>query len=76
MKIEETSHLQEHLSEFNNLISNLKSVQVEIDDEKYAILLCSMPDSWDGLIMNLGDLCTEESLRKSYSGNSCKVMLI
>lgn len=47
---------QKHINEFNNLISKLIALDVKIDDEeKIPLLFCSMPDSWDGLIMNLGN---------------------
>lgn len=50
------SSVQGHLNEFNTLISRLIVVDVKIyDEEKISLLFCSMPDSWDDLIMNLGN---------------------
>jgi len=39
---------QEHLNEFNAIVSKLTDIKVNIDkEERTTILLCSMLDSWD-----------------------------
>lgn len=46
--------VQEHLNYFNFLISKLMALDIKIDDdEKDSLLLCSISDSWNSLIMNL-----------------------
>ena len=75
--------VQEHLGVFNFIVSKLAALDVRIDDEeKASILLCSMPESWDNLIMNLShikilkkesvvaSLLTEEMRWKSSQGSS------
>lgn len=52
--MKEGSSLQQQLNEFNTLISRLAAADVKIDmEENFALLLCSMLESWDSLIMNL-----------------------
>ena len=42
----------EHLNGFNNVISNLLFVDIKITEEENCIsLLCSLPESWDKLVM-------------------------
>ena len=52
LKMKEGASVAEHLSEFNITTSQLASVKINLDDEIRAILLmCSMPDSWDNLMV-------------------------
>jgi transposase InsO family protein len=80
--------VHEHLNEFNSLISKLMAVDVKIDPEEKAILLlCSMPESWDNLIMSLShataldidsvvsSLLTEELRRKSSQSSAGDAMV-
>nr|CAD1833463.1 unnamed protein product [Ananas comosus var. bracteatus] len=75
--------IQEHLSSFNSIVNKLVALDVRIDEEeKASILLCSMPESWDNLIINLShvetlkmesivvSLVTEKMQRKSSQGSS------
>jgi hypothetical protein len=44
----------EHLSAFNNMVSQLVSVEINISDEYKCIgLLFSLPDSWDSLAVDI-----------------------
>ncbi|KAK9113082.1 hypothetical protein Scep_020601 [Stephania cephalantha] len=89
LKMKDGASVQEHLNHFNLLISKLMALDVKIeDDEKACLLLCSMPDSWDNLIMNLShvkihdldvviaSLLTEELRRKTSVGSHGDAMVV
>ena len=81
--------VQEHLGVFNFIVSKLAPLDVIIDDEeKTSILLCSILESWDNLIINLShveilkmesvvaSLFTEEMRWKSSQGSSSKKAMV
>ena len=52
MKMSKGGYVVEHLNEFNMITSQLSSLKVNFDDEVSALLiLCSLPKSWNGLVM-------------------------
>ena len=52
MKMWEGGYIVDHLNEFNTLTSQLRSVNMNFDDEFRALLiLCSLLESWNRLVM-------------------------
>ena len=52
MKMSEGGSIADHLNEFNTVTNQLSSIKVDFDDEVRALLiLCSFPESWNGLVM-------------------------
>ena len=51
--------MTEHLNAFITMVSQLSSVDIKISDEDKCIsLLCSIPDSWDSLVIVIGSNAT------------------
>ena len=46
----------EHLSNFQGLLNELSTMKLELDDEvQVLLLLSSLPDSWETLVVSLSD---------------------
>jgi hypothetical protein len=83
--MKEGTKVVDHLNTFNTLIVELTSMEVKFEDEdKTIILLCSLPESWDNLVISIsfssanvldydfvvGALFVEEMRRKSSQETS------
>ena len=56
MKLRNKKSVAKHTNEFQNLINQLNSVEMTFDNEVQALLLLSsLPDSWETLVVSLGN---------------------
>ncbi|KAL2232590.1 UNVERIFIED_CONTAM: Retrovirus-related Pol polyprotein from transposon TNT 1-94 [Sesamum indicum] len=84
-KMEERKSVADHLNDFNQLTTQLASVDIVFEDEvKMLILLSSLPDSWDVVVTsvstssgkekmkfdNIRDMMLNEETRRKQTGGS------
>ena len=63
LRMKDGDSVTEHLNAFNTVVSQLSSIDIKISDEDKCIsLLCSLPDSWDSLVIAIGSNTTTLNL--------------
>lgn len=66
LKLKSGISIAEHTSEFQNLVNQLNSVELKFDDEMQALLLLSsLPDSWETLVITLSNSAPEGKVTMS-----------
>ena len=56
LKYKDGNSVVEHLSNFQGLLNELSTMKLELDDEvQVLLLLSSLPDSWETLVVSLSD---------------------
>ena len=56
LKYKDGNSVAEHLNNFQGLLNELSTMKLELDDEvQTVLLLSSLPDSWETLVVSLSD---------------------
>jgi hypothetical protein len=63
LRMRDGDSVEKHLNAFNTMVSQLVSIDIKISDEDKCIsLLCSLPNSWDSLVVAIGSNTTSLNL--------------
>ena len=57
--------MSDHLSRFQDCVNRLGSLKTEMDDEMQALLLSSLPDTWEMLVVSLSNSTSSGTLSLS-----------
>ena len=91
LQMSETGSVSDHINEFNMIVSQLNSVDINFEDEiKALILMSSLPESWDTVVAAISssrgseklkfdeirDVFLSKSIRKREVGDSVLSVLI
>jgi hypothetical protein len=90
LRMRDGDSVAENLNTFNTVVSQLVSVEIKISDEYKCIsLLCSLPNSWDSLVVAIGSnkttlkfdevvssLFSEEMRWKNMEGQSTDTLFV
>ena len=64
LKMVENASVAQHLNEFNTIINQLSSVEIDFDDEIRAlIILAFLPNSWKAMRMTVSNSTRKENLK-------------
>ena len=64
LKMAKNASVAQHLNEFNNIINQLSSIEIDFDDEIRAlIVLVSLPNSWEAMRMAVSNSTGKEKLK-------------
>ena len=64
LKMAENASVTQHLNEFNTIINQLFSVEIDFDDEiRTLIFLASLPNSWEAMRMAVSNFTGKEKLK-------------
>ena len=59
LRMKDGDSVTENINAFNNVVSQLSSIEIKIlDEDKCISLLYSLPDSWDSLLIAIGSNVT------------------
>jgi len=57
--MKDVDSMTKHINSFNTMVSEILSIDIKIyDEDKWIILLCFVPDSWDSLVVAIGSNST------------------
>ena len=64
LEVSETGSVSNHINEFNMIVSQLNSVDINFEDEiKVLILMSSLPESWDTVVAAISSSHGSEKLK-------------
>ena len=64
LQMYETGSISDHINEFNIIVSQLNSVDINFEDEiKALILMSSLPESWDTVVAAISSSLGSQKLK-------------